>query len=167
MNNKQFKIQFSSILVKSLNSNLDLDYKIKLFLSLFHIASGKVFGFGNNGDGQLGLGNSNSQNVVSPALVQLPTIGSEVKMMSAGNDHSMLLTGMFLCTIYFDCFLQLIFSKKNIVIFLNAIFKFFFEMRCWLFRVNYVFPPISVNYIIAQFPSQFGNTQLNGLGTHN
>lgn len=53
--------------------------------------SRKVYAFGNNSEGQLGITESNSPNVPAPSQVQLPTV--TVKMMSAGNDHSVLLTG--------------------------------------------------------------------------
>ena len=52
--------------------------------------SGKLYTFGNNGDGQLGIGSSESQNNSTPKEVL--GLEGEIKMLAAGTDHSVALT---------------------------------------------------------------------------
>lgn len=51
-----------------------------------------MYGFGNNGDRQLGIVTSNQ---MCNAPVEITDIDAEnIKMLSAGNEHSMALTGI-------------------------------------------------------------------------
>ena len=63
--------------------------------------SGKLFSFGNNGEGQLGIGSTDGQNQRKP--IQVEGMQSErIKMLSAGNEQSVALTGMGGCVVAWE-----------------------------------------------------------------
>lgn len=55
--------------------------------------SGKVYSFGANGEGQCGLGDTDTS-VTSPQLVEALN-NLDIKMLSAGTDHAAALTGLY------------------------------------------------------------------------
>jgi len=59
--------------------------------SLCVLVSGKLYSFGANGEGQLGL-QEDADRICVPKCVNLPT-HSTIKMVAAGAEHSVLLTG--------------------------------------------------------------------------
>ena len=68
--------------------------------------SGRVYGCGANGESQLGITSEDSQNVNSPQVLEkLPEV--RYKVLSAGTDHSLALTGKYLnITVYYICKFQ-------------------------------------------------------------
>ena len=54
--------------------------------------SGKLFGFGDNAEGQLGLGADDSQTVTRPQYIESLRVRN-FKMLSCGLEHSAALTG--------------------------------------------------------------------------
>ena len=59
-----------------------------------HAESGKLYSFGSNNDGQLGLGVKDDK-VCSPTLIN--SLGEQrYQMLSAGMDHSAALTGRWI-----------------------------------------------------------------------
>lgn len=62
-----------------------------LLIFLYVSDSGKLYGFGANGEGQLGLP-EDADRVCVPKCINLPT-HSTIKMVAAGAEHSVLLTG--------------------------------------------------------------------------
>ena len=62
--------------------------------------SGKVYSFGANGEGQCGLGDAETS-VTTPHVVEALQ-NLDIKMLSAGTEHSAALTGqllVYLCSI--------------------------------------------------------------------
>ena len=57
--------------------------------------TGKVFAFGSNFSGQLGLGISESE-ILEPTLIQFSTNHVKIRHVSCGESHSAFLTGSFL-----------------------------------------------------------------------
>lgn len=59
----------------------------------FVVESGKIYSFGANGEGQLGLGDT-EMSVSSPQEVESLN-NKDIKMLSAGTEHSAALTGNY------------------------------------------------------------------------
>ena len=63
-----------------------------IVILIFHSESGHLYSFGNNGEAQLGIGTSVGQNNSTPmCLKSLEPM--TFKMLAAGTDHSVALTG--------------------------------------------------------------------------
>jgi len=59
---------------------------------IFFVESGKVYSFGANSEGQLGLGSADAENRTTPQLIDgLPE--EQYKVLTGGTDHAAALTG--------------------------------------------------------------------------
>ena len=80
-----------------------LSWKYRLYnvyCVISFLESGKLYSFGNNGDGQLGIGSSGTdvQNQSTPKAIDTVNDTLTWNMLSAGNDHSVALTGISICS---------------------------------------------------------------------